>query len=314
MHKVIIIGSGPAGLTAAIYAARANMKPVVIEGLAASHQPGGQLMITTEVENYPGFPEGITGPKLMELFRAQAERFGTVFYTEDCTKVELTGAVKRVWIESQAEPLEALSVVVATGAVARWLDVPGEKELQNRGVSACATCDGSFFKDQDVVVVGGGDTALEEALYLAGLCRTVTLVHRRDALRASKIMQDRARKHERMRFLWNKVVEEVRDVTRRRVSSVVLRDTVTGERLEHPTSAVFVAIGHVPSSELFRGVLDAHDTGYLKVQGGSTRTNLPGVFACGDVADHVYRQAVSAAGTGCMAALDAERYVSALEA
>jgi thioredoxin reductase (NADPH) len=313
MHKVIIIGSGPAGLTAAIYAARANMKPVVLEGLSSSHQPGGQLMITTEVENYPGFPDGITGPKLMELFRAQAERFGTVFHTEDCTRVELAGPVKRVWLESAAEPLEALSVIIATGAVARWLDVPGEKELQNRGVSACATCDGSFFKEQDVVVVGGGDTALEEALYLAGLCRTVTLVHRRDTLRASKIMQDRARKHERMRFLWNKVVEEVRDVSHKRVTSVVLRDTVTQERLEHPTRAVFVAIGHVPSSELFRGMLDAHATGYLKVQGGSTRTNLPGVFACGDVADHVYRQAVSAAGTGCMAALDAERYVSALE-
>ncbi len=314
MHKVIILGSGPAGLTAAIYAGRANMAPVVIEGLAATHQPGGQLMITTEVENYPGFPHGVTGPKLIELVRAQAERFGTKFYTEDALKVELSGDVKRVWVESEAAPLESHTVIVATGAVARWTGVPGEKELTNYGVSACATCDGSFFKGKDVMVVGGGDTAMEEALYLANLCHTVTVVHRRDTLRASKIMVERATRHPAIRFLWNRVPHEIRDVSKKKVTSVLLRDTVSGALEEHPTDAFFVAIGHVPSSQIFMGQVDAHDNGYIRTRPGSTQTNLPGVFACGDVADHVYRQAITAAGTGCMAALDAERYVSALEA
>jgi thioredoxin reductase (NADPH) len=313
MNKVIIVGSGPAGLTAAIYAGRANMAPIVIEGLGSDHLPGGQLMITTEVENYPGFPEGITGPELMKRFREQAERFGTTFFTEDALKVELHGAVKRVWVESQKEPLEAKTLIVATGAVARWLDVPGEKELQNHGVSACATCDGSFFKKQEVIVVGGGDTALEEALYLANLASTVHLVHRRDSLRASKIMQDRALKHPNIRFHWNKAIVEVRDVTKRKVTSVVLRDTVTDALSEMAIDAVFVAIGHTPASQLFLGAVDAHENGYLRVGHGTSATNIPGVFACGDVADHVYRQAVTAAGTGCMAAIDAERYVSALE-
>ncbi len=312
-HKVIIVGSGPAGLTAAIYAGRANMNPVVIEGLAEDHQPGGQLMITTEVENYPGFPHGVTGPKLMEQFRAQAERMGTTFLTEDATRVELHGDVKRVWVESQAEPLEAPTVIIATGAVANWTYAPGEKELQNHGVSACATCDGSFFKGQDVMVVGGGDTAMEEANYLTNMCRSVTVVHRRETLRASKVMQERALKNPKIRFLWNRTVEEIRDVTKKRVSSVVLRDTKTGELSEVPTDGVFVAIGHTPASKLFLGQVEAHDNGYIRVQGGSTATSVPGVFACGDVADHVYRQAITAAGTGCMAAIDAERYVSARE-
>ena len=312
LHKVVIVGSGPAGLTAAIYAARANMSPVVIEGFSETHRPGGQLMITTEVENYPGFPHGLRGPDLMKLFRDQAERFGTKFYTEDAIKAELSGDVKRVWVESEPEPLEAKSVIIATGAVAKWIGAPGERELQNHGVSACATCDGSFFKNQHVIVVGGGDTALEEALYLANLCASVSIVHRRDTLRASRIMQDRARKHERIRFLWNRVVEEVRDVSKKRVTSVLLRNTLNGELSEQPIDGVFVAIGHTPASELFLGQVDAHDNGYIRVFDGTTRTSLPGVFACGDVADHVYRQAVTAAGTGCMAALDAERYVSAL--
>ncbi len=314
MHKVIIVGSGPAGLTAAIYAGRANMAPVVIEGLGSDHQPGGQLMITTEVENYPGFPHGVTGPKMMELFREQAERFGTTFLTEDALRVELHGPVKRVWVESQKEPLEAHSIIIATGAVARWIGAPGEKELQNYGVSACATCDGSFFKGQEVIVVGGGDTALEEALYLSNLASTVHLVHRRNTLRASKIMQDRALKNPKIKFVWNAEVVEVRDVSAKKVTSVVLRDTVSGETREMPIDAVFVAIGHTPASGLVEGVVDAHDNGYLRVAHGSTNTNIPGVFACGDVADHVYRQAITAAGTGCMAAIDAERYVSALTA
>ena len=313
MNKVIIIGSGPAGLTAAIYAGRADMAPVMIEGLGSDHQPGGQLMITTEVENYPGFPEGITGPKLMEQFRQQAERFGTKFFTEDALKVELNGPVKRVWVESQPEPLEARSIIIATGAVARWLEVPGEKDLQNHGVSACATCDGTFFRNQEVIVVGGGDTALEEALYLANLASTVHLVHRRDAFRASKIMQDRVFRHPKIKIHWNKAIAEVRDVSRKKVTSVILKDTVSHELREMPIDAVFVAIGHTPASQLFLGTVDAHDNGYLRVIHGTTRTNIPGVFACGDVADHVYRQAVTAAGSGCMAAIDAERYISALD-
>ncbi len=310
-HKVVILGSGPAGLTAAIYAGRANLRPVVVEGLGGDHQPGGQLMITTEVENYPGFPEGVTGPKMMELFRAQAERFGTMFFTEDALRVDLTSSPKKVWIESREEPLLAHAVIISTGAVAKWLEVPGEKELQNHGVSACATCDGSFFKGQEVIVVGGGDTAMEEALYLAHLCSRVHVVHRRDSLRASQIMQERALKHERITFHWNKAVEEVRDVTAKRVTSVLLRDTVTNEKSELAIDGVFVAIGHTPASQLFMGVVDTHDNGYIAVKPGSTATNVEGVFACGDVADHTYRQAVTAAGTGCMAAIDAERWLTA---
>lgn len=311
MEKVIILGSGPAGLTAAIYAARANLQPIVIEGLGGDHQPGGQLMITTEVENYPGFPHGVTGPDLMKHFRDQAERFGTRFFTEDAVKVDLLGEVKKVWIESQPEALEAQTVIVSTGAVAKWTEAQGEKELQNYGVSACATCDGAFFRNRDVIVVGGGDTAMEEAVYLTNLCRSVTVVHRRDSLRASKIMQERAFKNPKITFRWNSAIEEILDVTRKKVTGVVLRDTVTHERSEMPIDGVFVAIGHTPASALFLGQVETHDNGYIKVQGGSTYTNVPGVFACGDVADHHYRQAITAAGTGCMAAIDAERWISA---
>lgn len=314
MENVVILGSGPAGLTAAIYAARANLRPIVVEGFGSDHQPGGQLMITTEVENYPGFAEGVTGPRLMEILRAQAERFGTRFFTEDAIKVDLAAQPKQVFLESQPEPLLTKTVIVATGAVAKWIGCPGEKELQNHGVSACATCDGSFFKNQDVIVVGGGDTALEEALYLANLCKSVTLVHRRGELRASKIMQARALKHERIRFAWHRTVEEVRGVEQKRVRSVVLRDTQSGALEERPIDGVFVAIGHTPASHLFLGQVDVHDNGYIRVQSGSTYTSVPGVFACGDVADHVYRQAITAAGTGCMAAIDAERWISAQEA
>ena len=313
MEKVIILGSGPAGLTAAIYAARANLQPIVIEGLGSDHQPGGQLMITTEVENYPGFPHGVTGPDLMKHFRDQAERFGTRFFTEDAVKVELLGDVKRVWVESQPEPLEAKTVIISTGAVAKWTEAIGEKELQNYGVSACATCDGAFFRNKDVIVVGGGDTAMEEAVYLTNLCRSVTVVHRRDTLRASKIMQERAFKNPKMKFRWNAVIEEFRDVSKKRVTSVILRDTVTNERSEMPIDGVFVAIGHTPASQLFMGQVATHDNGYIRVENGSTYTNVPGVFACGDVADHHYRQAITAAGTGCMAAIDAERWLSARE-
>jgi thioredoxin reductase (NADPH) len=313
MEKVIILGSGPAGLTAAIYAARANLQPIVIEGFGGDHQPGGQLMITTEVENFPGFPHGITGPDLIQHLRDQAERFGTRFLTEDALKVDLHGDVKRVWVESQPDALESQTVIVSTGAVAKWTEAPGEKELQNHGVSACATCDGAFFRNKDAIVVGGGDTAMEEAVYLTNLCRTVTVVHRRDSLRASKIMQERALKNPKITFRWNSAVEEIRDVSKKRVTSVVLRDTVTDALSEVPIDAVFVAIGHTPASALFLGQLETHDNGYIRVQGGSTYTNLPGVFACGDVADHHYRQAITAAGTGCMAAIDAERWISAKE-
>jgi thioredoxin reductase (NADPH) len=249
----------------------------------------------------------------MKQFRDQAERFGTRFLTEDAVKVELTGDVKRVWVDSQPEALEAQTIIVSTGAVAKWTEAKGEKELQNYGVSACATCDGAFFRNKDVIVVGGGDTAMEEAVYLTNLCRSVTIVHRRDSLRASKIMQERALKNPKMKFRWNSAVEEIRDVTNKRVTSVVLRDTVTNELSEMPIDGIFVAIGHTPASALFMGQLETHDNGYIKVQPGSTYTNVEGVFACGDVADHTYRQAVTAAGTGCMAAIDAERWISARE-
>ncbi|MEI8255513.1 MAG: thioredoxin-disulfide reductase [Deltaproteobacteria bacterium] len=311
MHNVIIIGSGPAGLTAAIYAGRANLKPVVIEGLNVDHQPGGQLMITTEVENYPGFPKGITGPALMQLFRDQAERFGTTFLTEDVTAVDLAGTPKKVWVESEKEPLLARTVIVATGAVAKYTGAKGEKELMNHGVSACATCDGTLYRGEDVIVVGGGDTAMEEALYLANIVKSVTLVHRRDTLRASKIMQERAMKHPNIKFLWNKAIVEMLGVDKKRLTGVKLQDTVNHEVSELPIGGVFVAIGHVPSTQLFEGKLDMHDNGYLRTAPGTSNTNVDGVFACGDVQDHVYRQAITAAGTGCMAAIDAERWLSA---
>ncbi len=313
MRKVIIIGSGPAGLTAAIYAGRAGLKPVVIEGLNVDHQPGGQLMITTEVENYPGFPEGITGPELMERFRKQAERFGTEFKTEDVIRAELQEPVKRVWIESEKEPLEAQTIIISTGAVAKYTNAKGEKELQNYGVSACATCDGTLFKSEHVMVIGGGDTAMEEAIYLANIVKSVTVVHRRDSLRASKIMQERALKHPNIKFLWNKGLEEYLGVDEKRLRAVKLRDTVTDEVTEHAIGGVFVAIGHVPSSAVFKGQVELHDNGYIRTKPGTAETSVEAVFACGDVQDHVYRQAVTAAGTGCMAAIEAERWLSAHE-
>jgi thioredoxin reductase (NADPH) len=312
MENVIIIGSGPAGLTAAIYAARANLKPLLIEGLIVGGQTGGQLMITTEVENFPGFPKGIKGPELVELLRAQAERFGTRFVLADVERAVLTEGTP-IRLEADGQKFETKSLIIATGASARWLGLPSEQVLMNRGVSACATCDGYFFRDQDVCVVGGGDTALEEALYLAGLCKSVTLIHRREDLRASKIMQDRAKKHPKIRFLWNTVVEEVHDVEAGTVNGLTLKNLKTGEVTRHPTQGLFVAIGHVPNTQLFKGQITLDDNSYIKTIAGTTSTNIPGVFAAGDVQDHVYRQAVTAAGTGCMAAIEAERWMAEKE-
>ncbi|MCS6799731.1 MAG: thioredoxin-disulfide reductase [Myxococcota bacterium] len=309
VEKVVIVGSGPAGLTAAIYAARANLAPLCIEGLASGGIPGGQLMITTDVENYPGFPEGIRGPDLMKRFRDQAERFGTRFVTADVERVDLSSRPFRLWADDREYRAHAL--IIATGARARWLGLPSEQALVNRGVSACATCDGYFFRDREVAVVGGGDTAMEEALYLAGLCSKVTVVHRRDRLRASKIMQERALRHPRIAFRWNSVVEEVRDPDAGRVTGLVLRDVVTGERSELPVQGLFVAIGHEPNTALFRGVLPMDEQGYLITRPGTVETSIEGVFAVGDVQDHVWRQAVTAAGTGCMGAMSAERWLGA---
>ena len=304
-RKVIIIGSGPAGYTAAIYAARANLNPLMIAGL----QSGGQLMLTTLVENYPGFVDGVMGPELMETMRKQAERFGTDMVAEDATAVDFS---RRPFTVRVGEAVyEAETVVVATGASAKLLGLPGERELMGRGVSTCATCDGFFFKDQDIMVVGGGDSALEEALYLARLGRKVEVVHRRDVMRASKIMQERAFKNPKITFVWNSVVDWIADPTQGKVTAVGLRNVKTGEVVEHPVDGLFVAIGHEPSTALFRGQLDLLPSGYVAVVPGTTQTSVPGVFAAGDVADFTWRQAVTAAGTGCMAALEAERYLEA---
>jgi thioredoxin reductase (NADPH) len=304
IHKVLIIGGGPAGLTAAIYAARANLQPACVEGWNS----GGQLVITTDVENFPGFPEGITGPKLIEAIRRQAERFGTEFPPGDVTKVDFSARPFGVWVDGHEHRAE--SVIIATGATARWLEIPSEQPLRNRGVSACATCDGLFFKGQDVIVVGGGDTAMEEAHYLTGMCNSVTIVHRRGEFRASKAMQKRVLAHPKIKVVWHHAVDEIRDPAAKKVTSVIVKHVGTGERTEIPAGGVFVAIGHEPNTQLFKGVLDLHDNGYIKVAAGSTATNIPGVFAAGDVADYVYRQAVTAAGTGCMAALEAERFLA----
>jgi thioredoxin reductase (NADPH) len=308
IHKVIIIGSGPAGHTAAVYAARANLKPLMIEGLVKGGVAGGQLMITTDVENYPGFPDGIAGPKLMELFKRQSARFGTEIISADVERVDLGAYPFKIWTDETH--FEAQSVIVATGASARWLDLPSEQALQNRGVSACATCDGYFFRGQDVAVVGGGDTAMEEALYLAGLCKSVTLIHRRDELRASKIMAKRALEHPAIRFAWNSAVAEVRDVEKGEVTSVVLKDTETGALRDLQVKGLFVAIGHTPNTQIFSGQLDLDENGYVVTKPGTTQTNVEGVFAAGDVQDHLFRQAVTAAGTGCMAAIEAERWLA----
>jgi thioredoxin reductase (NADPH) len=306
IHDVIIIGSGPAGYTAALYAARAQLKPLVFEGSVTA---GGALMKTTDVENFPGFPDGVLGPDLMDAMRKQAERFGAQLIAEDVTGVDLTADPKRVIVEGDV--YLARTVIIATGSRYRELDVPGEKLLSGHGVSWCATCDGFFFRDKDIAVIGGGDSAMEEATFLTRFARSVTVVHRRDALRASKIMQERAFANPKISFRWNSEVVEV--LGDGKVSGLRLRDTVTGEESTLEVSGLFVAIGHEPRSELFAGQLATDAAGYLLVEQPTTRTAIPGVFACGDVVDHTYRQAVTAAGTGCAAALDAERYLASRE-
>jgi thioredoxin reductase (NADPH) len=306
VRNVIIIGSGPAGYTAALYAARANLRPLVIEGV----QSGGALMTTTDVENFPGFPDGILGPDLMDSLRKQAERFGAELLTDDATQVELTDEIKTVWVGETA--FRARTVIVATGSAWRPLDVPGEQALLGHGVSSCATCDGFFFRGQQIAVVGGGDSAMEEALFLTRFAESVTIIHRRDEFRASKIMQDRAFANPKIRVEWNTVVTEILE-SDGKVGGIRLRDVVTGEDRTLDVTGVFVAIGHEPRSELVAGQVDTDATGYVLVQHPTTRTNLPGVFAAGDVVDHIYRQAITAAGTGCAAALDAERFIAAQE-
>ena len=303
VHNVIVIGSGPAGYTAALYAARAQLAPVVFEGTSF----GGALMTTTEVENYPGFREGITGPELMDQMREQAQRFGADLRMEDVESVSLDGPVKSV-ATAEGETLHARAVILAMGAAARYLGVPGEQQLLGRGVSSCATCDGFFFRDQDIAVIGGGDSAMEEATFLTKFARSVTLVHRREEFRASRIMLDRARNNDKIRFVTNSVVEAVEGDTT--VTGLRLRDTPTGKGSTLAVTGVFVAIGHDPRSELLRGAVDLDPDGYVLVKDNTTYTSLDGVFAAGDLVDHTYRQAVTAAGTGCSAAIDAERWLA----
>jgi thioredoxin reductase (NADPH) len=305
VRELIVIGGGPAGYTAALYAARANLNPLVIEGFAW----GGQLMITSDVENYPGYPTGILGPEMMQDFRKQAERFGTEFITDDVTKVDFSERPFGVWVGETEYRAE--SIIIATGANARQLGLESEKTLQGRGVSYCAVCDAAFFKDRDVIVVGGGDSAMEEANFLAKFAPRVTVVHRRESFRASPIMVDRARANDRIEFVLDSVVERVLGTDDGRVTGVLVRNVKTDEESEIPADGLFVAIGHDPNTALFRGQLDMDDAGYIVTKGKTTETNIPGVFAAGDVQDHVYRQAVTAAGSGTMAALDAERWLAA---
>ncbi len=306
VHQSIVIGSGPSGYTAAIYLARAGLAPLAFEGAVTA---GGALMNTTDVENFPGFPDGVMGPDLMDKLRGQAERFGTTFVTDDVTSVDLTVHPKAITVGNDTYLAE--TVVLAMGSGYRELGIPGEKELSGHGVSWCATCDGFFFREQDIVVVGGGDSALEEATFLTRFARSVTLVHRRDSLRASKIMQERAFANDKIRFLWDTEVLSANGEGR--LSSVSLRSLTTGETTELPATGLFVAIGHDPRSELVKGQVELDDEGYVVTDGRSTRTNLDGVFAAGDLVDHTYRQAITAAGTGCQAALDAERWLAAHE-
>ena len=313
LHKVLIIGSGPAGLTAAIYAARANLKPLCVEGFNAGGLiPGGQLMFTSDVENYPGFPSAVSGQDLMLRFRQQAEHQGTEIITADVQKVDFSQRPFKVWVGEDENILHlAETVIIATGARANYLGLETEHALKNKGVSACAVCDGALFRGENVAVVGGGDTAMEEASYLSGLCKSVTLLHRRDDFRASKAMEKRVMENPKIRVLRSHVVTEVLDVSQDKVTGLKIQDLKSGDSKTLDVGALFVAIGHTPMTELFKGQLDMHPNGYLKVELGSTRTNVPGVFASGDVADFTYRQAVTAAGTGCMAALDAERFLAA---
>ena len=305
-RKVIIIGSGPAGLTAALYTARANLNPLVFEG----RQPGGQLTITTDVENYPGFPEGIMGPELMDKFRDQATRFGAECHFKHVTKVNFSEPPYKVWVADECYTAE--TIIIATGASAKMLGLKSESELMGYGVSACATCDGYFFKDKKVIVVGGGDSAMEEAIYLTKFASEVLIVHRRDEFRASKIMVERALNNLKIKVAWNTVVADILGTQKKGVHSVMLKDTQNDKTREEACDGVFMAIGHIPNTDLFVEALDADQAGYIFTKNGSTATNLDGVFACGDVQDNVYRQAVTAAGSGCMAAIDAEKYLENL--
>jgi len=310
-RKVTIIGSGPAGLTSAIYAARANLAPLLFEGVMRGGIAGGQLMITNDVENFPGFPEKISGPELMKAVREQALRQGAELMAEDVNKVDFSARPFRLWVGEEMTLHTSETVIISTGAQARWLGIESENTLKGRGVSACAVCDGAFFRNQDVVVVGGGDTAMEESMYLSGICRTVTLVHRKESFRASKTMQARVLSNPKIRVVYNSVVAEVLDVSKGEVTGARLKDVVTGKERLVEATGIFVAIGHHPNTDLFAGQIDLHDNGYIRTVPGTAQTSVPGVFAAGDVQDFIYRQAVTAAGSGCMAALEAERWLAA---